>query len=210
MGQFIDLTGQKFARITILERDLSVGPASRGKKVQWRCRCDCGTEFVALGKNIVNSVTKSCGCLKKDVHRKLFTTHGMTKTRTYRIWQSMIARCEYPSHATYRFYGAKGIRICQRWRVSFEAFLEDMGEAPSDMSLDRIDVHGHYKPSNCRWADDATQHANRKNVIEWRGERMPRAELARRVGVPRTSLNKLLVRGLSVEAAVAHALAHRK
>jgi hypothetical protein len=209
MGQYIDLTGKKYGRCLIQRRDVSAGPATRGRKVQWHVRCECGQEFIALGKNLVNGTTKSCGCLKRELTSARATTHGLSKTKVYRIWQSMHARCLYPSHATYRFYGAKGIRVCERWSA-FEAFLEDMGDVPDDMSLDRIDPRGHYEPENCRWATDATQYQNLKKSREWRGERLPIAEIARRVGVPRTSLQKLITRGLSTENAVAHAVAHRK
>jgi len=86
---------------------------------------------------------------------------GGVKSRTYRSWECMRNRCMNPDHERFPRYGGRGIKVCVRWAVSFAAFLEDMGVRPAGATLDRIDPDGDYKPSNCRWADDATQRSNK-------------------------------------------------
>lgn len=81
----------------------------------------------------------------------------------YQVWIDMRRRCNKPSHPAFKWYGAKGIHVCDRWNTSFANFLEDMGEKPLGLSLDRIDVKGPYEPSNCRWATQAEQQRNRSN-----------------------------------------------
>ena len=88
--------------------------------------------------------------------------HGQWRKPTYRSWENMLARCLNPKHVSYRYYGAKGVMVCPRWRRSFKDFLADMGTRKRGTSIDRIDPHGDYEPGNCRWASPRQQQQNRR------------------------------------------------
>lgn len=93
------------------------------------------------------------------------TTHGMTNSRAYAIWHSMVNRCHQPNCKTYRAYGGRGVSVCDRWRRSFENFFSDMGNPPDGCSIDRIDNAVGYQPDNCRWATSREQQLNRRDTI---------------------------------------------
>src|SRR5258707_13343447 len=132
-----DLTGMQFGRLLVLGRASN----SRNGAPRWHCRCDCGELTVSDGFTLRSGKARSCGCLAADNTRQRSLKHGHnTKgepSRTYVTWVSMLNRCESPGATSYRNYGGRGIRVCDRWH-EFENFLEDMGERPSGKSIDRI------------------------------------------------------------------------
>ena len=153
------MIGKRFNRLVVVSF-----AGIKDQRRQWLCKCDCGNETVVITKRLNSGHTRSCGCYARDQWSKRcldMRTHRMTKTRTYKSWQSMKDRCLNPKATRYPQYGAKGITVCKNWRDSFEQFLADMGERPAGRTLDRIDNAKGYEPSNCRWATYFEQTHNR-------------------------------------------------
>lgn len=161
-----DLSGLVFGRLVVIS---SSSEQKRGHRF-WLCRCECGVERLVRGDWLRRGACTSCGCNQGR------PTHGGGRTRLYAVWASMRARCERPSDTAYKAYGARGIKVCERWATSFAAFRDDMGPQPTSAhSVDRIDNDGPYAPWNCRWATRAQQLRNtRRNVfLTVFGERKP-------------------------------------
>jgi len=181
MPRLVDLTGHRIGRLTIKGRNHEKphGP------VMWDCVCDCGTELVRGAKTIRGRGIASCGCYNRELSTKRFGSHGLSQTPEYKIWLGMKARCYSPSSAAYYKYGARGIVVCERWRI-FETFLADMGKRPSPRhTLDRIDGTKGYEPGNCRWATPQQQQLNLKNNvrIEFDGKSLTAGQWSRIVGL---------------------------
>ena len=155
--KLLDFTGNKFGRLTIIKRDIE-------NKIprMWLCICDCGVKKSVRMDHLKNGRTVSCGCHKTELAINRLTSHGMTKTRTYRIWRDMINRCHYENYPERHLYGGRGITVCDRWRYSFENFLADMGVCPDGLSIDRKDSNGNYEPTNCKWSTSKEQANNRR------------------------------------------------
>ena len=159
MTKLINITGNKYSRLTVLQYD----GKDKNLHHRWICKCDCGVVRSYCSGDIKNGKSKSCGCLQREATSAATKTHGLSGvniTAEYRAWKQMKGRCYGKNNPKYKDYGKRGIVVCERWINSFNNFLSDMGEKPSDgHSLDRIDVDGNYEPSNCRWAT-AKEQAN--------------------------------------------------
>jgi hypothetical protein len=160
MPALIDITGQRFGRLTVF----NISREASKKHVYWRCRCDCGTRLAVDGSALRNGHTQSCGCRQSEAASRTQRRHGHAingGSRMYQCWLNMIARCYNKNGTYYRNYGGRGITVCKRWR-KFENFLADMGERPAGRSLDRINNDQGYSPANCRWATRSEQNKNKR------------------------------------------------
>jgi hypothetical protein len=159
--KFIDLTGRKFGRLTVLNR-----AENRGKRVAWNCLCVCGNNKIVLSTNLIDGKTASCGCFHAEVASKTNKTHGLSQSRLANIWVNMRQRCYNVKNPKYPIYGGRGISVCNTWRTSFISFYQwsmKNGYMP-DLTIDRIDPDRNYCPENCRWITIQEQAGNRRNT----------------------------------------------
>jgi hypothetical protein len=195
MGSTAYLIGQVFGRLTVISKD---PVSSKNRTSRWNCQCVCGRITTVISSNLNSGHTQNCGCL--------VAIHGMYRTPEYISWQSMKARCTNPNNQQYHDYGGRGIRVCDEWMNSFEAFYRDMGQKPSpEHTLDRKENNSDYEKNNCRWATMVEQQSNtRRNVFyEYKGEQLTLPEISRRTSVAESTLqNRINVMNLSVQQAV--------
>lgn len=164
MGSKIDLTGQRFGRLLVEEES---GKDKWGNYI-WKCKCDCGAETHVASHSLRRGLTTSCDCYQYEVQKATNVTHGKRRTRLYAIWSGMRERCFCQTNHAYKYYGARGITVCEEWD-DFNNFYEwaiktgyDENAERSQCTLDRIDNDKGYEPSNCRWVTMKEQSNNRR------------------------------------------------
>lgn len=197
MAKAINIAGQRFGRLTVIER-----VESPRAQAQWRCVCDCGKETVVRSQDLRNGHTKSCGCYGLEVsasHTPSFSTHKESRSRLYRVWIGMKGRCNNCKNKAYSYYGGRGIKVCQDWDESY-ALFRDWALAngyQENLTIDRIDVNGNYCPENCRWVSMKVQmnntRANRRITLN--GETKTMAEWSESTGLSYETIRNRTIKG---------------
>lgn len=198
---FADLTNRKFDRLTVV--GFLGGYKIRCGKTHyfWSCVCECGGKTVTRTANLLNKRTRSCGCIQKETISKIRKKHGQCGTKEYVSWQNMLKRCNDPSSSHYKYYGGRGIKVCDRWLHSFEHFIADMGACPDGFSIDRLNNSLGYFPENCAWRDDKSQMRNKRSnkLITHLGETLCVAEWCEKLNLPYNRVYQRLKAGWPVE-----------
>lgn len=165
MSEFIDLTGKRFGKLVVIK----LMKEEHYRVFRWLCHCDCGSQKPIRGDYLRSGHTVSCGCLRKEIldGNNYHFKHGHThpNSSTYTSWMDMRNRCHYHNHVSYNNYGARGIKVCNRW-LNFKNFLKDMGERPDGKTIHRINNDGNYESGNVKWATRKEQENNKIRPIE--------------------------------------------
>lgn len=207
--QAIDMTGERYGKLTVISR----AENTKANKAQWLCRCDCGNYKIITRHSLMQN-TKSCGCSKGEFISQRMKTHGMKKTRLYRIWSGMKDRCLNPKSKYWNAYGGRGITIFQDWIDSFESFRDWAYQSgySEKLTIDRIDNNKGYSPDNCRWATYKEQENNRRNnhILTINGISKTASEWADYYGISSNVFISRIDSGWSIEKAISTPLKRRK
>lgn len=205
MRKVIDLTGQRFGRLTVLE----LGKPKNGRTA-WKCKCDCGNIAIVDACSIKSGHTKSCGCLRSEVVKETVTKHGLSRSKVRKTWKNMISRCENKKCSQYEDYGGRGISVCKKWH-DLEVFAKwayangfSEEKTKSEQTIERKDVNGNYEPNNCCFVTMKEQNNNKRNSrrISYNGEIHTLAEWSEITGINRTTIAWRLNKGLSAKEAL--------
>ena len=156
-----DLRGQRFGRLTVIER----APNAANGAIRWKSRCDCGNDTISWKKTLLDGRAQSCGCLHREIVQENSRKHGKCGTQVWKAWQNMLNRAARPTRERERkYYTSRGIAVWPEWVESFQAFYDEVGDPPGPgLTLDRIDNNRGYEPGNIRWATRKEQIANSRS-----------------------------------------------
>ena len=198
MSKFIDITGQRFGRLVVVKR----AENNKEGRTRWFCKCDCGVEKIVNRKTMIGGYAKSCGCLRKETTRKRSQTHAMTGSHFYVKWENMKIRCLYKKGDRYRYYGERGIKVCERWK-KFLNFKDDMYESylkhveefgERDTTLERANFDGNYNKNNCCWKTLGEQANNKSSnrFITFKNQTMTLSNWSQKLNIEQDTLRMRL------------------
>lgn len=191
----IDLTGQKFGRLSVL----GFSHTTHKFEAFWKCLCDCGKTVCVSAHHLRSNATKSCGCLQKERTSETHRKHGDSGGRLWNTWNHMKQRCSNPQNKAFSRYGGRGIKVCREWEESFEAFKDwALSNGYSEeLTIDRIDTNGNYEPSNCRWATAKEQNNNKRNnvLVSYNDQTHTLQEWSEITGIPHETLRRRNIQG---------------
>ena len=155
-----NLTGQRFGKLIVIKR-----AENKDKETKWLCKCDCGKETVVFSANLLRNHTKSCGCLKFQQGRNI--KHGFSGTSLNGIFFGIKSRCYVKSCKEYKYYGGRGIKMCDEWLNNQKSFYDWAinNGYKKGLTIERINVNGNYEPNNCKWIERKEQSKNRRTNI---------------------------------------------
>ena len=175
-----DLSGMRFGRLTVIGEH-----CIKNNRRFWACKCDCGNTNVVCTNNLKSGRIKSCGCLRDDKLISRNTKHGLSKSRVYHIWLSMKNRCYDKNAKAFCNYGARGISICDDWKVFDNFYKWAIANGYNDtLTIERVNVNDNYCPENCTWIPKKDQNKNTRKsiVIEILGIKKPLSDWTRFMG----------------------------
>lgn len=205
MASKIPMPGDRFGRLVVL-KEVTPYENNNSKKKRFLCQCDCGRQKVIRIDHLRNS-TRSCGCIGVEKLISMNKTHGLTNTRIYRIYKTMIARCYYQKHKSFNDYGGKGIEVCDEWLgengfINFKDWAYQNGYS-DELTIDRIDNLKGYSPENCRWATRKEQAINRRTtrMLTYNDKSMSLTDWATFLNMDKSLLHKEL-KGKTLEEVI--------
>ena len=192
-----ELQGRRFERLIAL---YDAARTIKKRQVLWLCQCDCGNLSLVRSEDLTSKNTKSCGCLPIENGGKSSITHGGTQKHSkyrllYKLFHSLHTRCYNSKEKTYKYYGGRGIKVCERWYRNFENFKQDMFDQwKLGLQIDRKDNNGDYSPENCHFTTQKEQSRNRRSnvIFELNGEKKCLKDWADTYQICYKSLHKLI------------------
>lgn len=196
-NNFIDLTGKNFYNWHVIE----YGYKNEKHQVFWKCKCNCGKEKYVNGVSLREGKSKSCGNHKHDLNRNRYKTHGKSSHPLFPTWRNMIRRCYDNRNEEYKWYGRRGIKVCERWKNVIN-FIDDLKFKPLNTSLDRINNNLNYSCGkceeclnnkwilNCKWSTqkEQTRNTRRNRMIEYKGQLKCITEWSEILNIPEPAL----------------------
>ena len=195
----LDLQGKRFGKLIAIE----IVGKDKSRNILWRCKCDCGNDVIVKACDLKRGHCKSCGCYQKEMASKANKTHGESHGKLHQVWLDMRARCRRKSHHAYKWYGQKGVSVCEEWNndyLSFQKWAFENGYKDG-LTIDRIDGNGDYCPENCRWSTRKEQSNNISSCVyfDFMGERLNITQFCEKYDVSTGHFYKIARKNINIQ-----------